>query len=587
MYNALTLTRAAGLGSIYFGAAAGTIAYTRFHGGVSCLWIATAVLTAALASRPRRDWPLPVACCAIASMVATGVWGLGWVAAIPFALINMTEALVGASLFGLIDRRGQAQFNSFGQFMRIVGAIGLVAPVVAGIPAALTAQWLGHPLLPSFFNFVAGHALGAVTFTPLCTVVACPDARRTSIAAVRHHWQRFGLSMIGFAAISILVFTSKSLSLLFLPILPLILIALWQGREATAVGVAILALSGGVATVAGSGPIHLIDAPVSAQVLFFQFYLAATVLTVLPIAAELHARRRLLRDMIVSEQRFRILAEQSSDILIQLSQSGRILYVSPSIERLGGYDPAKLVGKSAADLVAAEHHARVSDAHRDTMSNPGTTRSVDYLAVASDGSSRWFETRARALVDAEGRVDGTLSVVRDISARKEIEHQLTLAALTDQLTGLANRRAFREEIARRVERRASDGPDCIAMFDVDHFKRVNDRFGHDGGDLMLRHVADVARQVVRRDDLFARLGGEEFALLMPDTPVEQAMAVCDRLRIAIGAASLITPRGTMRVTISGGVALLDDRGLDHALQVADRALYEAKAGGRDQLALAA
>lgn len=572
---------------LYFAAAAGTIRYTRFEGGVSCLWIATAILVAVLASSPRNRWPLPIAACAIASVLATGLWGFGWQGAIPFALINMAEAAIGASLFQRIDDRDRAPFSSFGWFLRIVGAVGVVAPLTAGVPAALAAYWLGQPIISSFANFVAGHALGAVTITPLCLFVSCPAARRESVLAIRKRWPSFLLSMAGFTAISLFVFSRDTLPLSFLTILSLILITLWQGREATALGVVILALVGGVATAAGHGPFQLLDAAPAARIMFLQFYLAATVLTVLPIAANLHARKRLMRDLTLSEQRFRMLAEQASDVLMQLGPLGEILYVSPSIRQLGSHDPDRLIGQNAALLIAPEHHERVAKTHFETLAHPGTTRSVDYLAVAADGSTRWFETRARALVDDDGRVEGTLSVVRDISARKAVEQQLTQAALTDPLTGLPNRRAFFEAGEQCVRRDPPAGPDCIAMFDVDHFKRVNDRFGHDGGDAFLRHLADIARRLLREEDLFARLGGEEFALLMRNTDIGQAMKVCDQLRGEIGRTPMTTERGSIQVTVSGGVAMLDERGLDHALRIADLALYEAKAGGRDQLALAA
>ena len=125
------------------------------------------------------------------------------------------------------------------------------------------------------------------------------------------------------------------------------------------------------------------------------------------------------------------------------------------------------------------------------------------------------------------------------------------------------------------------------MFDIDHFKAVNDRHGHDGGDDVLRAFAAIARRMVRDRDTVARIGGEEFAIFFPDTTVEQAMAVCDRLRREIGQSYLRAGRSLVRVTVSGGVTILGPEGIDHALRAADRALYHAKRNGRDQFGQAA
>ena len=129
--------------------------------------------------------------------------------------------------------------------------------------------------------------------------------------------------------------------------------------------------------------------------------------------------------------------------------------------------------------------------------------------------------------------------------------------------------------------------DCVAVLDIDHFKRINDSFGHDAGDEVLRGFAQVARKMVREGDVVARIGGEEFAIFFLNTAIDQAMLVCDRLRrataqIGFNAGSTIVP-----VTVSGGVGQIGFEGAEHALKIADRALYEAKRNGRDQLALAA
>jgi len=125
------------------------------------------------------------------------------------------------------------------------------------------------------------------------------------------------------------------------------------------------------------------------------------------------------------------------------------------------------------------------------------------------------------------------------------------------------------------------------LLDLDHFKVINDSFGHDVGDRVLRDFARLARRIVRERDFVARMGGEEFAIFFPDTPVAQALLVCDRLRHEMAHTDLSVGSATVRVTVSGGVGQIGPQGVAEALKNADIALYEAKRGGRDRFALAA
>lgn len=158
--------------------------------------------------------------------------------------------------------------------------------------------------------------------------------------------------------------------------------------------------------------------------------------------------------------------------------------------------------------------------------------------------------------------------------------ELRRVALTDQLTGLPNRHAF---FAKLEQQAASDEPACVAMIDIDHFKKVNDRLGHAAGDAVLRHFADIARSTFRAGDTVGRIGGEEFAVILRSVTVEQACMVCQRLVDRIGMADIATPFGNVRVTISSGIAAIGGDG-EAAMAAADGALYDAKRAGRSRLA---
>ncbi len=161
--------------------------------------------------------------------------------------------------------------------------------------------------------------------------------------------------------------------------------------------------------------------------------------------------------------------------------------------------------------------------------------------------------------------------------------ELRRAAFTDPLTGLANRRLFFETLR---ERATGTERACLAMVDIDHFKQVNDRYGHAVGDAVLCHFADLARSTLRSRDFIARIGGEEFAIIIQDTTIEQACQVCQRLLDRLAASPVDTAAGPVSITLSSGVAAVGPD-CDASLAAADEALYQAKRDGRSRLVSAA
>jgi two-component system cell cycle response regulator len=181
----------------------------------------------------------------------------------------------------------------------------------------------------------------------------------------------------------------------------------------------------------------------------------------------------------------------------------------------------------------------------------------------------------------------------ELSARVSIllrvhhySERLREIAITDGLTRLYNRRYFME-MAEKAFKEALENelPLSVAMMDVDHFKRVNDTYGHAAGDEVLRMVAEVCRKSTRGNDILGRYGGEEFVLLMRNTPISGAVIAAERIRQAVADTSIETPSGVVKVTISIGVAQLNDRidRLDRLLSLADEALYRAKESGRNKV----
>ena len=199
-----------------------------------------------------------------------------------------------------------------------------------------------------------------------------------------------------------------------------------------------------------------------------------------------------------------------------------------------------------------------------------------------------FSNRFYPLFDRGGKVEAVVMVATDVTERKRLERDLKLQARTDPLTGLFNRRHFmplaEAELARTTRYHS---PLSALMLDIDHFKRINDSRGHRTGDLVLQHLAHLARLTLRDVDIVGRLGGEEFAILLPQTGIDQAMEVAERLRQAIAESAVMPDTGLpLHYTASLGVAWVTDgmqTNVDTLLNEADQALYAAKKAGRNRV----
>ena len=168
---------------------------------------------------------------------------------------------------------------------------------------------------------------------------------------------------------------------------------------------------------------------------------------------------------------------------------------------------------------------------------------------------------------------------------EEVNKKLELISKTDELTGLPNRREMNETIANEMGRSSrTHKPFCFIFIDIDHFKNINDTYGHACGDVILKSVAQTIRGLLRKYDVFARYGGEEFLTLLPETDLEGAAVVAERFRRQIEKMTVRYADFTIKITITLGVAKFDDRlGADRSIQMADKALYQGKEGGRNRV----
>jgi diguanylate cyclase (GGDEF)-like protein len=216
--------------------------------------------------------------------------------------------------------------------------------------------------------------------------------------------------------------------------------------------------------------------------------------------------------------------------------------------------------------------------------------SFESSLVGKDGARTLVVTKGMVRSDCRGNPDepmGTIGIITDITERKRMESQLRHMATIDELTGCINRRAFFSAAEQELERANRYGsPVSVLMIDIDHFKQVNDRFGHAAGDRALKATTAAIHANLREIDSFGRLGGEEFAALLPETTLAGAMLVAERLRQAVAATEVeLEETSPLRLTVSLGVAerMTGETAIDQLLARADTALYRAKAAGRNRV----
>lgn len=214
----------------------------------------------------------------------------------------------------------------------------------------------------------------------------------------------------------------------------------------------------------------------------------------------------------------------------------------------------------------------------------------EFRTQRSNGEWKWVLSRGKVVSrNAEGRALRMIGTLSDISAHKHMEEELRQLSNTDTLTGLPNRRYLLSRLDGEISRlqRLPEQPLAVLMLDLDHFKWINDQFGHATGDMVLQHFATMIRHEIRKIDTVGRMGGEEFAIILPGADVNAAYAFAERLRLKTAQIPFIHNNKVIPVTVSIGVTAIDSPAANcqSALAWADKALYQAKESGRNQVAV--
>ncbi len=293
---------------------------------------------------------------------------------------------------------------------------------------------------------------------------------------------------------------------------------------------------------------------------------------------------------------YKLMADNSTDLIATHKLDGTFKYVSPSSRYLLGYHPEELIGKNPFDFYHPDDFSAIQQSHsnvRDTSSDD----LIVYRFMHKDGNYIWLETTFKRIKRVTSESDEIITASRDITVRMQIEEELLKAndklqqiSVLDGLTDIPNRRGFDQRIEEEWQRALRNvSTISLIMFDVDYFKRYNDMYGHHLGDECLKKIAKTAQSTLNRPtDYMARYGGEEFAVILPDTDHDGATLVAELIRQAVERLSIPHSNSKIMpiVSISAGVATIAPSKETKYLQLiisADEALYRAKQEGRNRV----
>lgn len=279
-----------------------------------------------------------------------------------------------------------------------------------------------------------------------------------------------------------------------------------------------------------------------------------------------------------SEPRDRAILQSMRDGYFEMDVDGVILTVNPALCQLLGQTRETLIGHPYYELLGEDDLARARQPFQRAMQS-GAGKTFAIPLQRADGSLGYFEATVSLIHDLQGELRGYRGIVRDVSDQIAYQQQLLEMAYRDPLTGLGNRKAFDEQLGQALLRAGSGGSELALLYlDLDRFKEVNDRFGHDVGDALLRTVAERVRSTLRQPDKAYRLGGDEFAVLLEDSQENNPQRLAERLLAALVQPIALNGERIDFVTPSIGIALYprhagDAEGL---VRAADSAMYEAK-----------
>ena len=552
---------------IYFFLGKASLRFAFVHPSATAVWLPTGASLAAFLLWGYRIWPGILVGAFLVNLTTAG----SVTTSIGIALGNTLEGLVGAYFVNRFARGCKAfdRTQDVFKFAFFAGMISTVVSATFGVTSLCLggfASWQRYA--PIWLTWWLGDGVSDVVVTPLLVLWS----KRTRVGWTRVHIVEalvllpllFVVGRVVFGGL--LPFRGSNYPLEFLCI-PLLVWAAFRfgGREAAS---ATFILSGIAlwGTLHGFGPFAMGTQNDSLPLL--DLFLAVLALMGLVLAAATTERRR-------AAETFERVVESAPSAIVAVDQQGKIVLVNSQVARIFGYQAKELVGQSV-ELLMPERFRRGHPDYRTRFSAKPQTRPMgagrDLYAVRKDGTEFPVEIGLNPIETEQGML--VLSAIVDITERKRAEEEIQRLASSDPLTGLANYRHLLEVFNREAERSGRTGrPVSLLLLDLDGLKAINDAHGHVVGSRALCRLALVLRQQCRLNDTPARHGGDEFAVILPETEIEAVRNLAWRV-----AERLANDLEQPPLSFSFGVASYpqDGRTFDQVLGKADRALYDMK-----------
>jgi diguanylate cyclase (GGDEF)-like protein/PAS domain S-box-containing protein len=575
----------------YFLLASLSLHTTKGADNIAAVWPPSGYFLALLLLMPARARPRVSAFAgmALASLAANMWGGVPPLFCLAYTLANGCEAAIALRLI----RRDRTEDLSFMVPRSVVSFCG--AALGASVAGAAIAGTLVGAGVDFYLSWLTTVLLGMLIVTPPIVMLArMVETKAMGNAPPRMKAEATAI-LTATGLVTIAAFSQAEFPATFLPCMAVVAAAYRLGPFGAAAGILIVTIITSLLTGQGYGPIAAIDEPAKVKVLFLQFYLLSLLFTTLPLASLLIVRQRLAKRL---EQSNRWLLQAEASALVghwRVDIIGWTIHWSDQAYRIHGLVPGTPVDVNySVKQYVAEDGAAVRKILEEAV-RTGEPFEFQGRIVRADGEIRHVKSHGSIEMGRGGKAIAIFGTVQDVTETVENARILEAArsaaervANTDMLTGLPNRRhtlAFLEKALAGA--REHGAPLAVAIFDIDHFKRINDAHGHAVGDRVIHRVGQRAKAALRDEDMLGRIGGEEFVCVLQRSSAQAAEIVAERVRKAVETGTAAED-GVPQATISIGLAVFDgELDIEELLHRADQALYAAKREGRNRLRMAA
>ena len=560
-----------------------SIDYTRLAGGVTIVWIAGGLLVGILLTAAHDRWFAYVLAAFVGNLLARALHGDPAIEVIVRGFASTLEACIVA--YALRYRVGDvSDISKLSLVSRVAPWSSVAACVLSALlVAALGAARGSEPFLMTFAAWFASHLLGIVIVATAFVIFRYRGRLLFARPTLRWNFVRTA-GLVG--ATTLLVFSQTRYQLLFLIYPPLLFAVFRHHFDGAVLGIVVVVAVALGATILGYGPANLIDeSSAQERIAMLQFFIATACLSTLPVVVVLSQSKRLKGALVASEGRLRAITDNLPASVAYIDAQQRYTFANAFLVETSNTDRASIIGRTVREVRGEQAYAMLEPRFEAALRGEHVTFEGE---LDSNGRHYHFQSAFIPDVAADGSVRGCYTMTFDVSERVLAQRELHRIAQHDSLSGLGNRNKFNDHLTPALARYRRSGR-RVALFylDIDHFKQINDTFGHAVGDVVLCEFANRLRANLRETDLAARLGGDEFALIIEDVKNFAGLNRIARKLVAAMRPEIVVDGARIRVTTSVGIGVSDATTTAESLMLAaDKALYEAKAAGRNTFCLA-